>query len=88
MQPIQQISLEELVKQIAMNNIQFQENASTIIQDLQTQIGQLAATVNYLQSKSPITTANKLQVEQKEKMSQDLKKMGNFYEHLVKKLTL
>ncbi|RDX87682.1 hypothetical protein CR513_30817, partial [Mucuna pruriens] len=45
MQPVQQSSLEELVKQMTTNNIQFQEN------DLQTQIGQLATTVNQLQSK-------------------------------------
>ncbi|RDX97588.1 hypothetical protein CR513_19625, partial [Mucuna pruriens] len=33
------------------NNIQFQENVSAIIQDLQTQIGELATTVNQLQLK-------------------------------------
>ncbi|RDX69695.1 hypothetical protein CR513_51148, partial [Mucuna pruriens] len=51
MQPVQQSSLEELVKQMATNNIQFQENVSATIQDLQTQIGQLATIVNQLQFK-------------------------------------
>ncbi|RDX89621.1 hypothetical protein CR513_28635, partial [Mucuna pruriens] len=36
MQLVQQSSLEELVEQMATNNIQFQENVSSIIQDLQT----------------------------------------------------
>ncbi|RDY10131.1 hypothetical protein CR513_05408, partial [Mucuna pruriens] len=36
----------------------------------------------------PIITANNLQVEQKEKMLQVLKKLGDFYEHLVKHSTL
>ena len=39
-------SLEELMKQMATNNIQFQHNVSATIQDLQTQIGQLATTIN------------------------------------------
>ncbi|RDX72417.1 hypothetical protein CR513_48100, partial [Mucuna pruriens] len=77
-------SLEELVKQMAMNNIQFQENESTTIQNLQTQISQLVT----IPLQPPIIIANKLQVEQKEKLSQDLKKMGDFYEHLVKNSTL
>ena len=37
------------MKQIATNNIQFQQNVSATIQDLQTQIGQLATTINQLQ---------------------------------------
>ncbi|RDX97817.1 hypothetical protein CR513_19366, partial [Mucuna pruriens] len=36
---------------MAMNNIQFQENVSATIHDLQTQIGQLTTTVNQPQSK-------------------------------------
>ncbi|RDX82481.1 hypothetical protein CR513_36720, partial [Mucuna pruriens] len=32
----------------------------------------------------PVITVNKLQVEQKERLLQDLKKLENFYEHLVK----
>ncbi|RDY12959.1 hypothetical protein CR513_02181, partial [Mucuna pruriens] len=51
MQPIQQSSLEELVKKMTMNNIQLQENMSATMQDLQTRIGQLATSVNQLQSK-------------------------------------
>ncbi|RDY13644.1 hypothetical protein CR513_01404, partial [Mucuna pruriens] len=42
MQPVQESSLEDLVKQMATNNIQFQENVSATMHDLQTQIGQLA----------------------------------------------
>ena len=37
------------MKQMATNNIQFQQNVSGTIQDLQTQIGQLATIVNQLQ---------------------------------------
>ncbi|RDY11681.1 hypothetical protein CR513_03614, partial [Mucuna pruriens] len=77
------------------------------VQDLQTQIGQLATTMNQLQSKgfrqipsqtiiNPQTnplqplviTTNKLQAEQKERLLQDLKKLGDFYEHLFKHSTL
>ncbi|KAK7315782.1 hypothetical protein VNO77_34357 [Canavalia gladiata] len=39
-------SLDDLMKQLATNNLQFQHNVSSTIQDLQTQIGQLATTVN------------------------------------------
>ncbi|RDX91490.1 hypothetical protein CR513_26523, partial [Mucuna pruriens] len=76
-QPVQESSLEDLVKQLAMNNIQFQKNVSATqqpvqqpnsspsliqqnnmqfqqniivtIQELTTQIGQLATTINQLQ---------------------------------------
>ncbi|RDX91635.1 hypothetical protein CR513_26357, partial [Mucuna pruriens] len=41
---------EDLVKQMATNNIQFQQNMNATIQDLQTEIGQLATIVNQLQS--------------------------------------
>ncbi|RDY04188.1 hypothetical protein CR513_12128, partial [Mucuna pruriens] len=124
MQPVQESSLEDLVKQMTMNNIQFQENVSATMQDSQTQIGQLATTskgfgqipsqtiLNPEENMSDITlrsdkelpqqqsinlhsplhalviTINKLQVEQTEKLLQDLKKLGDFYEHLVKHLTL
>ena len=37
------------MKQMANSNIQFQYNVSATIQDLQTQIGQLATIVNQLQ---------------------------------------
>ena len=37
------------MKQMATNNIQFQQNVSGTIQELHTQIGQLATTVNQLQ---------------------------------------
>ena len=37
------------MKQMATKNIKFQQNVSATIQDLQTQIGQLATTVNQLQ---------------------------------------
>ncbi|RDX95921.1 hypothetical protein CR513_21491, partial [Mucuna pruriens] len=107
---------------MAMNNIQFQENVSATMQDLQTQFGQLATTMNQLQSKgfgqlsphstskpppppspavelkplssmvqplhAPLITTNKLQVEQKEKLLQDLKKLRDFYEHIIKHSTL
>ncbi|RDX66738.1 hypothetical protein CR513_54462, partial [Mucuna pruriens] len=43
-------SLEDLVKQMATSNIQFQQNVSATIQDLQTHIGQLATTLNQLYS--------------------------------------
>ena len=42
-------SLEKLMKKMATNNIQFQQNVSATIQDLQTQIGQLATIVNQMQ---------------------------------------
>ncbi|RDX85534.1 hypothetical protein CR513_33262, partial [Mucuna pruriens] len=114
MQHVEKSSLEELVKQIATNNIQFQENVFATIQDLQTHIGPLATMVNQLQSKAvidfpdvigvvamqpplpsmvqplhaPVVTANKLQVKQNEEWLQDLKKLRDFYEHLVKHSTL
>ncbi|RDY12761.1 hypothetical protein CR513_02392, partial [Mucuna pruriens] len=93
--------------------------------NLYNKIGQLATTMNQLQSKgfgqipshtilriidfsdvvevvamqppmpsmvqplhTLVITANKLQVEQKEKLLQDLKKLRDFYEHLVKHSTL
>ena len=40
------------MKQMATNNIQFQQNVSATIQDLHTQIGQLATTVNRQQQQS------------------------------------
>jgi len=43
-------SLNDLVKQMATNSLQFQQNVYSTIQDLQTQIGQLVTTVNHLQS--------------------------------------
>ncbi|RDX98397.1 hypothetical protein CR513_18675, partial [Mucuna pruriens] len=54
-------SLEDLIKQLAANNLefqqsvsssnmQFQQNMTATIQDLQTQIGQLADTMSHLQS--------------------------------------
>ncbi|RDY04596.1 hypothetical protein CR513_11664, partial [Mucuna pruriens] len=43
-------SLEDLVKQMATSNIQFQQNLTVTIQDLQTHIGKLATTTNQLQS--------------------------------------
>ncbi|RDX62507.1 hypothetical protein CR513_59151, partial [Mucuna pruriens] len=91
------------------NNIQFQENVSTTIQDLQIEIGQLATMVNqlcrsyrYFRSYSSansiaihgaaivalVITTNKLQVEQKEKLLQDLKKLRDFYEHPIMHSTL
>ncbi|RDX82172.1 hypothetical protein CR513_37069, partial [Mucuna pruriens] len=51
-QPLQQNnsspSLEDLVKHMTTINFQFQQNMTTTIQDLQTQIGQLATIVNQL----------------------------------------
>ncbi|RDY06988.1 hypothetical protein CR513_08960, partial [Mucuna pruriens] len=44
-------SLEDFVKQMAMSNIQFQQNVYATIQDLQSQISQLATTLNQLHSK-------------------------------------
>ncbi|RDX91935.1 hypothetical protein CR513_26002, partial [Mucuna pruriens] len=43
-------SFEDLVKQLATSNIQFQQNVTATIQDLQTHIRQLATTINQLQS--------------------------------------
>ena len=40
------------MKQMVTNNIQFQQNVSATIQDLQTQIGQLATTVKQMQQQS------------------------------------
>jgi outer membrane murein-binding lipoprotein Lpp len=42
-------SLEELVKQMAVNNLQFQQRTDSSIQTLQTQIGQLANSMNVMQ---------------------------------------
>jgi hypothetical protein len=43
-------SLEELVKQMAANNLQFQQRTEASIQNLNNQIGQLATSLNQLQS--------------------------------------
>ncbi|GAU10914.1 hypothetical protein TSUD_426930, partial [Trifolium subterraneum] len=42
-------SLEDLVKQMAANNLQFQQRTDSSIQTLQTQIGQLATSMNAMQ---------------------------------------
>ncbi|XP_050919365.1 uncharacterized protein LOC127136899 [Lathyrus oleraceus] len=43
-------SLEDLVKQLAVNNLQFQQRTKSSIQTLQTRIGQLATSMNAMQS--------------------------------------
>ncbi|XP_050915982.1 uncharacterized protein LOC127131088 [Lathyrus oleraceus] len=43
------LSLEDLVKQMAVNNLQFQQHTDSNIQTLQTQIGQLATLMNAMQ---------------------------------------
>jgi hypothetical protein len=42
-------SLEELVKQMVVNSLQFQQRTDSSIQTLQTQIGQLATSMNVMQ---------------------------------------
>ncbi|XP_050916638.1 uncharacterized protein LOC127131768 [Lathyrus oleraceus] len=42
-------SLEDLVKQMAVNNLQFQQQIDSSIQTLQTQIGQLTTSMNAIQ---------------------------------------
>ncbi|RDX82274.1 hypothetical protein CR513_36959, partial [Mucuna pruriens] len=46
--PLLSSSLEDLVKQITTNNIQFQENVFATNQELQAQIEQLATTMDQL----------------------------------------
>ncbi|XP_058776313.1 uncharacterized protein LOC131650626 [Vicia villosa] len=43
-------SLEDLVKQMAVNNLQFQQRTDTSIQTLTTQMGQLATQINNMQA--------------------------------------
>lgn len=43
-------SLEDLVKQLAVNNLQFQQRTESSIQTLQTQMGQLATSMNAMQA--------------------------------------
>ncbi|XP_050875455.1 uncharacterized protein LOC127079088 [Lathyrus oleraceus] len=43
-------SLKDLVKQLPVNNLQFQQRTESSIQTLQTQIGQLATSINAMQS--------------------------------------
>ncbi|XXG68556.1 hypothetical protein AAC387_Pa06g1614 [Persea americana] len=43
-------TLEDLMKQMATNNIQFQQRTEASIQSLETQIGQLASTLSQLQN--------------------------------------
>ncbi|XP_061349033.1 uncharacterized protein LOC133294399 [Gastrolobium bilobum] len=45
-------SLEDLVKQMATSNLEFQQRTEFIIQNLQTQIGQLATSMNQAQPSS------------------------------------
>jgi hypothetical protein len=42
--------LEDLVKQLAQSNMQFQQRTETNLQNMQTQIGQLASSLSQLQS--------------------------------------
>src|SRR4051812_32710868 len=42
-------SLEDIVKQMAANNLQYQQQIDSTLQTLQTQIGQLATLVNAMQ---------------------------------------
>jgi hypothetical protein len=42
-------SLEDIVKQMAINNLQYQQQIDSTLQTLQTQIGQLASSINAMQ---------------------------------------
>ncbi|XP_052189950.1 uncharacterized protein LOC127799763 [Diospyros lotus] len=48
--PKSEPSLDDLVKQLAANTLQFQQRTETTIQNLETQIGQLASNINELRS--------------------------------------
>ncbi|RDX98033.1 hypothetical protein CR513_19113, partial [Mucuna pruriens] len=50
-QPPPSFKQQQPMQPMAMNNIQFQENVFATSQNLQTQVGQLATTMNQLQSK-------------------------------------
>ena len=41
-------TLEDLVKQLAQNNIQFQQRTEAIVQNLETQVGQLTSSLSQL----------------------------------------
>src|SRR3954471_14049105 len=43
------LSLEDIVKQMAMNNLQYQQQIDSTLQTLQTQIGQLSTLMNAMQ---------------------------------------
>ncbi|XP_052180113.1 uncharacterized protein LOC127793306 [Diospyros lotus] len=48
--PKSEPSLDDIVKQLAANTLQFQQRTETTIQNLETQIGQLASNINELRS--------------------------------------
>ncbi|XP_027344967.1 uncharacterized protein LOC113857369 [Abrus precatorius] len=62
-------SLEELMSQMATQSLQFQQNVSATIQDLQTQIGQLATSVNNLQQQGSAALPSQLVVNPKGNVS-------------------
>ncbi|RDX91045.1 hypothetical protein CR513_27031, partial [Mucuna pruriens] len=74
------------------NNIQFQENmfatSENVVRVMEVVVVQspLPSIVQSLQP--PVITSNKLHVEGKERLLQDLKKLGDLYKHLVKHSTL
>ena len=48
--PKSEHSLEDMMKQLVTNNLQFQQRTDATIQNLETQIGQLASSMNQLQA--------------------------------------
>ena len=48
--PKSEPSLEDMMKQLVTNNLQFQQRNDATIQNLETQIGQLASSLNQLQA--------------------------------------
>ena len=48
--PKTKLSLEDMMKQLVTNNLQFQQRTDATIQNLETQIGQLASSMNQLQA--------------------------------------
>src|SRR3954466_4683137 len=61
-------SLEDIVKQMAANNLQYQQQVDSTLQTLQTQIGQLATLVNAMQqaqgsNQQPLEELSDFQIE-------------------------
>src|SRR3954463_1593626 len=61
-------SLEDIVKQMAANNLQYQQQIDSTLQTLQTQIGQLATFVNAMQqakgsNQEPLEELSDFQIE-------------------------
>ena len=79
-------SFEEMMKQMAANNLQFQNNTSQSISNLEKQMSQLATTVNRLQSQGSRQLPSQAEVNPKENASAVTLRSGKELEDLHAKV--